>query len=280
VLSVLGASCFVLEKLFWMRGLAGETFAGNYGRLVAPETVGFGGVFQTLISNPLYVLGAVLSTEKLVLALQLFVPLAFLPVRRAKTLFLLIPGAVIIGLATDSPAVAQIHFQYVCHFVPYLFIAAVVVLASMGRRQRIAALAAVALGTAIATQHFGALLHEDFKVSFQEVSFSWSAEDDRHLADLRAIIGAIPPDRSLAVGDYEGAHTARRRHLLDIKSGIHGSDYVLYGVRSFRWGGLDEVRAALASGVYGVVARRGEFAVLARGADPGGNVAELERLSH
>jgi uncharacterized membrane protein len=279
VMAVVATAWFVVVKLVWMHSIASrDSFIGYYGGLVAPGQRGFYGVLVTLVSNPLYVIPQVLTREKLLLALQLLVPLAFLPVRRLKTAFLLLPGLLVIGLTTGAAALVQIHFQYVAHFVPYVFVAAVAALAPMAMKRRRAALAAVVLGSAVATVHFGALFRREYRVSFHYVTFSWTAQDAHRLDDLDSLIALIPPRASVAAGDAEGAHVARRPHLHGIKEGVRNADYILYGLASLRWGGAPQIIAALRSGKYGVVGRRGEFALLARGANTSGNVREAHRL--
>jgi hypothetical protein len=82
----------------------------------------------------------------------------------------------------------------------------------------------------------------------------------------------------VAASDSEGAHVARRRHLHGVKEGLRNAEFVLYGLASLRWGGAGDIRQALSSGNYGVVAREGEFALLGRGAPTQGNSAELGRI--
>jgi uncharacterized membrane protein len=277
-LALLGIFWFVTVKLVWMRSIGGDAFIDYYAALVPEGQRGFRGVLFTLLSNPLFVLGVFASGDKLLLALHLLVPLAFLPVRRPRNLFLLLPGLIVVGLAAGDSALTRIHFQYVAHFVPYVFVACAATLAHLEGPRRSAALLAVVFGTVIATVHFGAALRNRYKVSFHEVSFSWSDKRAERLAALRAVAELIPADARVAASDAEGAHVARRRYINGIKEGFQGADYVLYGLTSLRWGGADQLAKALKSDEYGVVTSRGEFVLLKRGAPTAGNAEELKRL--
>ena len=277
-LAILGIAWFGLVKLYWMRSIGGDAFVEYYAELLPKRQYGFRGVVNTLLSNPLFVLPFFATSEKLVLVLHLLVPLAFLPIRRPRNLFLFLPGLIVVGLTTGGSALTQIQFQYVAHFVPYVFVACAASLAKLERPRRSAALLAVVFGSVIATTHFGAIMRDRYKVSFHEVSFSWSDADAERLEALRSMAALIPPDARVAASDAEGAHVARRRYLNDIKEGFQGAEYVLYGLTSLRWGGKDQIVKALESGEYGVVASRGEFVVLVRGASTAANATELTRL--
>ncbi len=277
-LAALAIAWFVSIKLYWMRSIGGDAFIEYYADLVPGKPRGFRGVLSTLLSNPLFVLTAVASKEKLILLLHLLVPLAFLPVRRPENLFLFLPGLLVVGLTTGSSMLSTINFQYVSHFVPYVFVACAASLANLEGPRRAAALFAIAFGSVIATTHFGAIGRNRYNVSFHEVSFSWSETDEERLAALRSLAGQIPPDARVAAGDAEGAHVARRHHIGGIKEGVGDAEYVLYGQPVLRWGGADQIVKILESGEFGVVGSRGEFVLLARGASPAANKAQRERL--
>ena len=75
----------------------------------------------------------------------------------------------------------------------------------------------------------------------------------------------------MATGEHEGPHAARRRDLYTVKDGTSHADYLLFGLRSLRWGGREAILDAMASGEYGVVERRGNHVLLKRGAPTGLN---------
>lgn len=108
---------------------------------------------ETLITNPLFGLSVVVTQEKLRYLLHLFVPLAFLPFRDKRAWFLLLPGGMITLLSTDAPPLTDIRYQYVAHFIPYIFVATVLVCARLKdatpRSKQLAAAGAMIAGTVI-----------------------------------------------------------------------------------------------------------------------------------
>jgi uncharacterized membrane protein len=279
IVGVVGTLWFVTMKFLWMRSFGPATFAEYYAGLVAPGEAGFGSVLRTLISNPLFVVATVFTREKLIVALHLLVPLAFLPVRQRRTVPLLLPGFLVLGLSTSRAAILQLSFQYVCHFTPYLFIAAAVALAVRPQPRRWPALAAVLAGSIIACGQFGALRYDHVGSGFQTVSLAWTDADAEHYADMKALAAMIPPDASVSAGEHEGPHLARRRVLVTVKAGVQNAEYVFLGAPSLRWGGRAESVAALQHGSYGVVARRGRHILLRKGAPTADNATAIAWLT-
>ncbi len=277
-LSALGSVWFLLVKFVWMARYGDQAFSHYYADLIPRGERGFLGMSRTLVTNPLLVIFNVLVPEKLTLALHLLVPLAFSPVRQWRTAFLLVPGFIVLGLSTSRAAVLQIHFHYVCHFVPYLFIAFLIALAVRRRNARVAILTGSLVATAACTVQFGAAFRERYKASFHEVSFAWTANDDARSSALQALTSEIPPTASVAAGEYEGPHVARRRDLFSVKDGIRDADFVLVGTQSLRWGGKEAVVEAMRSGAYGVKSQRDEFVLLARNAETSRNAETIDWL--
>jgi uncharacterized membrane protein len=275
-LLALGVLWFAWVKFVWMPRFGPMTFSDYYAGLIPWGEQGFGAVVLTLLSNPLYALGRSLSGEKLLLALQLMTPLAFLPLRRCGTLFLLVPGLIVVGLSTSQAAIGQIQFHYATHFLPYLFIATVIGLAVRTPAERWTLWPGMALAALVCTLHFGAFFVSSFKTSFHEVSFAWGPRDEQRRGDFEALAALVPAAASLSAGEYEGPQLARRPWLFAVKQGIFGADYVLYSRRSLRWGGAQPIREALASGGYGVIELRGDFGLLGKGVSTARN-AEAER---
>jgi uncharacterized membrane protein len=276
-LGILGSVWFAVVKFVWMRQYGDQSFSDYYTDLIAPGTHGFEGIVQTLVTNPIYALSRTLTEDKLLLALHLLVPLAFAPLRLKKTLVLLLPGLLVVGLVTNGPAITRFQFHYSMHFVPYLFIAAVVALALRKRAKRPALLAAMALGSLISAVQFDAF-GERVRASFENVSFSWTKRDTRRLRDFDALAALVPADASVSAGEYEGPHLARRLHLMSLKDGLGTMDYALYSLRSLRWGGDESLLPALRDGTFGVVATRGDITLLKRGADTSKNARAIARL--
>ena len=140
------------------------------------------------------------------------------------------------------------------------------------------ALGAALLGVLLLPSQFGMVRYDHIESGFQLVSFAWGPRDTQHAQDLAALLPLIPEGASLSAGEHEGPHAARRRILLSIKDGPGDADYVLFGLRSLRWGGRDQIIDALERGSYGVVERRGSLALLGRGHSTEANVGVVNWL--
>jgi uncharacterized membrane protein len=266
---------FLFVKLVWMRG---TSFVEYYEALLAPGTKGFPGVLATVVTNPLFVAQQALTEDKLLLALHLLVPTLFLPVRQWRSLFLLFPGTLIVGLAASGSAVALIHFHYSCHFTPYLFVATILALAVRRPRQRIAAASGILVAATIASVHFGALFRDPFRASFHDVSFAWSAEDQKRYDHTREIAALIPPEASVAASEYEGPLVTRRRSLWALKEDVGTAEFIFYGTPGLRWGGGPRVIDELSSGRFGVVFLDDQYGLLRRGAPTKQNAKAIAAL--
>jgi uncharacterized membrane protein len=277
-LIALGVLWFGGVKFVWMARFGPTSFSDYYALLIPRGEEGFGAVVRTLLSNPLYSLSRSLSADKLLLALQLLLPLAFLPVRQRGTLFLLVPGLIVVGLSTSQAAIGQIQFHYATHFLPYVFIATAIALAVRSRADRAVLWPPMLLGALVCTLQFGAFFAPTFKTSFHEVSFDYGPADIERRAQFDALAAQIPALATLSAGEYEGPQLARRPWLISVKQGIFDAEYVFYSRRSLRWGGAEGIRQALASGRYGLVDTRGDFALLGRGASGARNAEALRQL--
>jgi uncharacterized membrane protein len=279
MLAALGALWFVLVKFVWMRQFGPQSFTAYYADLIPPGERGFGAVLVTLLSNPLFALRRILTEQKLLLALQLLVPLAFLPLRYRRVCFLSLPGLIVVGLAASDSAIPRVHFHYSTHFLPYLFIAAVAALAVRARPARLPLLGAVMLGSVICSFQWGAFATARFRTSFHEISFDWTAEDEARKRVFEGLAARIPDGASVSAGEYEGPHLSRRATLHTIKSGTHDADFVIYSLRSLQWGGREAVASALTSGAYGVVDMAGDLCLLSRGHATARNADALRNLA-
>ncbi len=268
---------FVGVKFWWMERFTVDAFSDYYAPLIRPGDEGFQGVARTLFTNPLYVVSTFFSGEKLLLALQLFVPFAWLPIRQWRTLPLLLPGLAIVGLAASDSAIVMVQFHYALHFLPYIALGSTVALAVRRPHERLRAVFAIALGTAVVTCHYGAFVRDTFRTAFHEVSFRWTDADERRLHAFRRITEKIPENAAVAAGEHEGPHLARRRRLHALKHGVKDARYVVFSRSSLRWGGRERVERALTSKRFGIAAIDGPFVLLQRGAPDTGQAA-LEKL--
>ncbi|HVZ31425.1 MAG TPA: DUF2079 domain-containing protein, partial [Polyangiaceae bacterium] len=203
---------------------------------------------------------------------------AFLPIRRSRAWFLLLPGLIVVGLANSESTVVSVEYHYATHFLPYVFVAALFALAVRARSARVPALLAVALASLVNAVHFSAFQRPGDTDPFPHVSFHWTPEDAARLQTFRRLAARIPDDAAVSAGENEGAQLAHRRTLRDLKLGIDAADYVLYSARSLQWGGREELERVLQDGSYGLVHSAGDFTLLARDYDPSHNAQALRRL--
>jgi uncharacterized membrane protein len=283
--AAVAAAYFLVLKLLIMPRFGGETFLFVYRGLLAPGQDGFGGVLRTVLANPIYTLTSLMTPQKLELLLAVLVPVALLPLRRPRLLGLLLPGAVVTLLSTGYAPVVSIRFQYVTHFTPYVFIAAVLALEWIGTARgwlvRAASAVAVAAGTLVATANFGALSQHHFYSGFGKVEFHITAAERARLGALEHLAGTIPVDASVAATHAEGAHLAGRRDLFALRHGAQHADYILFSSSSLAdRRALSALRRALGDvdDQYGIAAEEDEITLLARHGPATGRDALAERL--
>jgi uncharacterized membrane protein len=272
---------FVVVKLFLMTHFGALSFTDHYADLLPKEDATFTGVVRTIVSNPLYTMGTLFTVDKLILVLQVTLPVAFVCVRDWRLWFFSLPGALVTLLSTGYLPVVQADFQYVTHFVPYVFLACVAffVLHRPAGRFDAPSLLALLVSSAVMASQFGSLQHHSFHSGFQRIDFSWTAYDEARLADLRAIAGLIPRSASLSASEQAGAHLGRRKELYPLKTFVDDADYILYEPAKLGIGDDKRlVREALVKGTYGVVARIGDFVLLRRAAPVGPNAQALAHV--
>jgi uncharacterized membrane protein len=254
VIAVVSSIYFVLMRFVIMPSFGTWGFADIYKDLFPAGANNFGGVIATLISNPIYTLLSLLTAEKLRYALQILLPLGFLPLRRAYLAVSLAAGSIFTLLTTKYPPTIDIGFQYSAHFFPYVFSAVTLAIASyppegLGLVRRRSALCVLALGTALSGVFWGAIppreqVHGGFSMMTMRAPTEADKQKDRYIKELHAM---VPPKASLAIGEAEMTHISH----LKVK-GLRDSmdtDYVLYSIGS----GGDR---ALVSGEFEKVAER------------------------
>jgi len=265
-LAVLGCAWFGYVKLVWMERFGSQVFSDYYADLIPRGSQGFEVVIRTLVSNPLYTLSRTLTDNKLLLALHLLAPLAFLPVRKRRLWPLFLPGLLVVGLSTSRSAITEFQFHYAMHFVPYLFVAAIIALAVRPRAARPPIVAAMLAGALVCAVQFSGFFGRTFRTSFHEVSFDFTPSDQARADNFAELAALIPAAASVSAGEYEGPHLTRRDDIDTVKAGLEDKQYAIFSTRSLRWGGDTELKEALDDGTDGALAVRGDMALLERGA--------------
>jgi len=260
VMALAATTYFVIIRFVIMPKFGTGWFSDIYKDLY-PQPSGphsYGGVMQTLVTNPAYVFRTLVTGEKLRYFLQITAPLALLPLRRTYLLPALVPGALFTLLTTGYGPTIDIAFQYSGHFTPYVFTAAAVALASYrsaGRAAFRSVLVALAVGTFLSTRVWGAFPPTgSIRGGFYQVSFSRpTAADMQKNRDLRELAAMIPEDAPFAVSEEELPHVSGRLKVLALRDGIGPADYVLFAPTG---GGGQYATQALASGEYVEIAAR------------------------
>jgi hypothetical protein len=274
---------FGVVRFFVMPRIGDMWFMEMYADLRAPSRDGTLGVLATVLTNPVFVLHKLLSIERLRYVLELAVPLAFLWLRRPWLALAALPAIPFTLLVTNRDALNQTSFQYVYHFIPYIFAASVLgleLVGPAGSARRLAAAAALAFSTLTLSYHRGALLGAGSILGGPtQVPLQTTAAERERTTRLNRVLAALPPDASVAATEHEGPHVSTRllpftmyaarghdpRFLLLNASSISRTEYVL----------LRE----LSPEKYRLVRRDGEFYLLERGAPDGRTHALLAALA-
>lgn len=255
-------------------------FPGMYKGLWSPGQEGYGSVVKTVITNPLFVLNKVIEKDKLIYLLHLLVPLAFLPARRWYLWAAFLPGTALTLFVTDYKPIYGYSFQYVMHWVPYLFLAVPVALHAIekasqnGPLRARAALVAMGLSTAVMSYNYGAFARRTSSVKggYFYIDFTVSADEVKRYAELKSIIAEIPPDASVVASEQVGPHVSSRRLMYALRRGVYNAEYMLAAKSELDFEQTRKLfTESVKSGKYGVLKRVGEFVLLKRGHDPAEN---------
>jgi uncharacterized membrane protein len=262
VLMVTSIAWFVVDRFVIMQ-LAGSWFFQNfYNDLFADGQSTYSSVVKTLISNPLYLIPTLLTESKLQYALHMLAPLLLLPVRRLSTAMFVLPGFFFTLMTTNYAPVLSLAFQYTSHWIPYMFLAAVLGLVLLERRHgAVAATAAVISLSFVLVCHsycFGGLLqHQKVVGGFSQIQFYMTPAEKQRYADLRALTAMIPPDASVAATEREAAHVSTRLIMYPLRSAPGPVDYVLLGRQNLS-SALSYVSGLFTALPYQLVAKKGD----------------------
>jgi uncharacterized membrane protein len=291
-LAAAGILYFIGMKLVIMPLQRGgqQAFIHQYAGLVGEGTHGFSGVMKTVLANPVFTLGVVLDKDKLIYLLEIFLPLAFFPLRRPIGLLCCVPGFLFTLLSTGYRPLYQISFQYTAHWTSYLFIALVANLAWLGRaatrRGLVGAawkrswIAAITLGMLVTSYQFGGLIqHNATRGGFGVYHFGTTPEDLERRHTLRALLAMVPAKAKIVASENVVPQLSNRAFAYTLRLGIADADYLLFGIPP----GGDErtkVMEVLPSGTFGVVAERGQYVLAKRGYPTDLNAGVIARMGN
>jgi len=261
---------FLLMKFVIMTHFGPWWFSDMYKDLLPSGDNSFFGVINTLVTNPLYSLNTLLTREKVLHVLKIFLPLAFLPLRRVGLWFGFVPAILGTILTTGYHPTTDTTFQYIFYWVPFIFLFTILVLAHItrksGARAQAAAVVALTFATLASSYHWGAVFQrETFAAAWGRINLApLSKEEWQILGDLRALGAKIPPKASASMSEGEVPHFSNRPTIFTLRlSGANDADYVLYH-RESGDAGARQGQEALASGKYRRVEERGKFVLLKR----------------
>jgi uncharacterized membrane protein len=269
-IGVVACVYFGVIKFGVMAHIGPTWFDSIYDKLKAEGAKGFHAIFVTLVTNPAFSLGTLLTEPKLLYLLHMTVPVLFLWWRSPALVLAMVPGILFTLMVTNRPPMFESSFQYTYHWIAYVFGASVLgieaVSARRGRAAGAAAGTALVVVALVANFQLGALLGGKRILG----GFGWKAlevtevERSRY-RDLEKLTKMIPPTASVAATEAEGPHVSTRLVVYSLKMTLgRDPDYVLFGRLGIP-GEAQNVRLALGTNRYDVLARSGDFTLLRRG---------------
>ncbi|HEY3235040.1 MAG TPA: DUF2079 domain-containing protein, partial [Polyangiaceae bacterium] len=283
-----GLLYFVALKFFIMPQFGhGETFLYMYKDLVPGQENGFGPVLKTIIGNPAFTLSTLLTEKKLICVLQILVPFAFLPLKRAVGWFLCLPGFFFNLLTTSYDPPITLGFQYAAHWNSFLFAAIAIVLAQeqrprhpwdvLGGIRKRSWLAAILAGTLVVSYQFGIFFqHHVARAAFDEVHIGFSDAQRERLKTLREIIRLIPPAAKVVASERLLPHLSNRPDAYRLLHAVYDAEYILVDTPNLGREERDHVQDELRRRQFGVILIRGDFMLARRGAPTEKNAEWLQ----
>ena len=89
----------------------------------------------------------------------------------------------------------------------------------------------------------------------------------------------MPPRARIAASETVVPHVCSRPDAYTLRLGVYDAEYLLFSRVPAAAGEVEQARAALRDGGFGVVASGSHYVLARRGHDPAGNAAVLEHLS-
>lgn len=210
-------------------GIAGA-MEYRYGNLSYPQEDGLMGAVKTAIVNPGFLLTQLFgSWDKVVYALQMFLPLGFLPFCTKKASRWLLITPVLLNLLTNYQYQYQLSlqwgFQYHYGITAFLIYVSILNVSELQAptKQNLMSIAAV-----------GCCCLYLFTVVPKLTSYTDKWEDGKEkFREMEAILDTIPEDASLCVSANLLAHVADREEVYDLNyhQNEGNVDYVIFDAR-------------------------------------------------
>lgn len=250
------------------------SYTNRYRRLI-PEGGSARDGLATLLTNPAFVLGHVITTPKLTAALAFWVPLGLLPLAAGKRLLLCVYGLAFMFLASHTSIFYPL-FHYSTVLVPTLFAATPEGLARVQAwlerrgdapgRARATVLGWLGTCLVLGSLAMGGLVEvEPFQLSRELVRDYGPAQRERYAWFERAV-AEIPADASVSASNRVAPHLSNRAEFHIVQQRIETDWFVVVvdDLEADEGAWLAKLRE---SGAYEEVAREHGFWLLRRATD-------------
>lgn len=268
--SVQNAAASAAATMATVDPLGGKTGFAWYYKDLIPKGGGLRDMLAALLTNPTFALDLALRQPKVIFLLQLFLPLAFLPLFAKPWRFAMAFGLFYILLATRS-AVFSIGFQYSVVLFPVLFALApigIVRLRDSSLPARLGMpssqfafllLTAVLSASLLMSWKFGGIADNDaFKGGWKTPPRTLSKAAADRYQGLVEFLGQIPPDASVSVVGRLGPHVSNRAEVYRYRH-RRPSEFLLFDRRDMKGSSKRDFDKDLKKGKYELVDKRSTF---------------------
>lgn len=290
VLSAVGLVYFGLIKFVIMPRFAeggGESFTFIFEKLIPKGGKGFGAVLTTVIANPAYAVSTMVDVTKLVYVLQLFLPLAFIPIRYRLWKLFILPGFLFTLLSTGYLATVSIHFQYGAHWIAFLFPATALALGEMRQREPMQrfglgpAVATLVLSMLAVSYQYGSILQKNTSFGGPiPYTFGMDSVGMQRRAAMDALKLDLPETGKVSCSAFVTPQLSSRADAYSMTLGIYDAEYIAFPTVAgdFIADERSTVTRLLRSGEFGVTSVHPPFALAKRGAPTDRNSGFLDSL--
>lgn len=206
-----GAIVWFLLVTSYLSNVGDGVMTYRYSNLIYDGSGSLFTVIKAVLINPMKVLFECATEQKLKFALQMLLPMAFLPffTRRYERFVLLIPF-VLINLISDYQYQHNMSFQYQFGSIAFLIYLSAINLAEL--RLEVRRLAAATAGVLMGMTLFCATLVPQQRTYVQ----TW--QNFGHIyQQMRQTLDQIPEDASVACGTFLVPHLSQRDILYDVR---------------------------------------------------------------
>lgn len=218
-------SAFICYLLIWkviplVRG--GQHFAlSYYSDFGATPT----DVSKNIFLMPLKTISIILSPQRLVYLLQLFLPFGFMSLLSPLYLVFALPD-LLINVLSSNPALRQIYYQYTGAITPFIVISAIYTVAFFKKRfaridNRLIIIYLV-ICTFLAAYFYGPL------PGAKQANIEMFTNQLANRKTIDNFLSKIPKRYSIAASNNLGSHLSQRKNLYTIPIGIGKADVILF----------------------------------------------------